>query len=82
MGVREILNGRKTARLDFPRDFAVTGGNEAGVDIVLIPPFLLYYVNRVVLMLTCYFLSKIYIRKEEDVFIKTRLILASRSQKG
>ena len=46
-------------------DFAVTGGNEAGVDLVLIPPFLLYYVNYVVLiMLTCYFLSKIYIRKE------------------
>ena len=32
--------------------FTVTGGNEAGVDLVLIQPFLLYYVNHVVLMLT------------------------------
>ena len=32
--------------------FTVTGGNEAGVDLVLIQLCLLYYVNRVVLMLT------------------------------
>ena len=32
--------------------FTVTGGNEAGVDIVLIQPFLFYYVNLVTLMLT------------------------------
>ena len=31
--------------------FTVRGGNEAGVDLVLIQPFLLCYVNHVVLML-------------------------------
>ena len=40
-----------------------TVGNEAGVDLVLIQPFLLYYVDNVVVMLTSIFLSKIYIRK-------------------
>ena len=35
--------------------FTVTGGNEAGVDLVLIQLCLLYYVNRVVLMLTSIF---------------------------
>ena len=30
--------------------FTVTVGNEAGVDLVLIQPFLLYYVNHVVVM--------------------------------
>ena len=43
--------------------FTVTGGNEAGVDLVLIQLCLLHYVNRVVLMLTSIFLSKIYRRK-------------------
>ena len=32
--------------------FTVTGGNEAGVDLVLIQLCLLYYVNCFVLMLT------------------------------
>ena len=35
--------------------FTVTGGNEAGVDFDLIQPFLLCYVNHVVLMLTSIF---------------------------
>ena len=35
--------------------FTVTGGYEANVDPVLIQPFLLYYVNHVVLMLTSIF---------------------------
>ena len=35
--------------------FTVTGGNEAGVDLVLIQPFLLCYVNHVVLMLNSIF---------------------------
>jgi len=35
--------------------FTVTGGKEAGVDLVLIQPFLRYYVNHVVLMLTSIF---------------------------
>ena len=35
--------------------FTVTVGNEAGVDLVLIGPFLLHYVNQVVVMLTSVF---------------------------
>ena len=35
--------------------FTVTVGNKAGVDLVLIQPFLLYYVNQVVVMLTSVF---------------------------
>ena len=35
--------------------FTVTVGNEAGVDLVLIQPFLLYYVKHVFLMLTSIF---------------------------
>ena len=43
--------------------FTVTGGNETGVDLVLIQNFLLYYVNHVFLMETGIFLSIISIRK-------------------
>ena len=43
--------------------FTVTGGKEAGVDVVLIQPFLLYYVNHVFLIQTGIFLSIISIRK-------------------
>ena len=35
--------------------FTVAGENEAGVDLVLIQPFLLYYVNHVFRMLTSIF---------------------------
>ena len=35
--------------------FTVTGANEAGVDLLLIQPILLYYVNQVVVMLTIIF---------------------------
>ena len=35
--------------------FTVTVANEAEVDLVLIQPFLLYYVNHAVLMLTSFF---------------------------
>ena len=35
--------------------FTVAGENEAGIDLVLIQPFLLYYVNHVFLMLTSIF---------------------------
>ena len=35
--------------------FTVAGGNEAGVHLVLIQPFLLYNVNHVVLMLASIF---------------------------
>lgn len=40
------------------------GANKAEVDLVLIQPFHLYFVNHVVLMLTIIFFSKIFIRKE------------------
>ena len=35
--------------------FTVMDGSEAGVDLVLKPTFLLYYVNQVILMLTSIF---------------------------
>ena len=35
--------------------FTVTGGNEAGVELVLIQPLLLSYVNNVVVMLNSIF---------------------------
>ena len=38
--------------------FTVTGANEAGVGLVLLRPFLLYYVNHVVVMLTIIFSAK------------------------
>ena len=40
------------------------GANKAEVDLVLIQPFHLYFVNHVVLMLTIIFFSKVFIRKE------------------
>ena len=43
--------------------FTVTDGSEAGVDLALMQPFLLYYVNHVVLMLTSIFFCIISIRK-------------------
>ena len=42
--------------------FTVTVANEAKIDLVLIQPFLLYYVNHAVLMLTNFF-NMIFIRK-------------------
>ena len=35
--------------------FTVMDGSEAGVDLVLLQTFLLYYVNQVILMLTSIF---------------------------
>ena len=35
--------------------FTVMDGSEAGIDLVLIQTFLLYYVNQVILMLTSIF---------------------------
>ena len=43
-------NSRSTAY------FTVTGANEAGIDLVLIRPFLLYYVNHDDVMLTTVFI--------------------------
>ena len=58
----------KTTEINSP--FTVAGENEAGVDLVLIQPFLLYYVNHVFLMLTSIFFSKIYIRKGSRLLSK------------
>ena len=59
----------------------VIGGNEDGVDLVLIQPFLLGYVNHVFLMLTGIFEQNLHLEREE-VCIKTRSTSASRSLKG
>ena len=45
----------------------VINENEAGVDLVLIQSFLLYYVNYVVLMETSIFLSLIFYMKTKEV---------------
>ena len=45
-----VLDGLFTITL-----FTVTVANEAGVDLVLIQPFLLYYAKLVVVMLTSIF---------------------------
>ena len=42
--------------------FTVTVANEAEIDLVLIQPFLLYFVNHAVLMLTNFF-NMIFLRK-------------------
>ena len=56
-------------------------GSEAGVDLVLIPTFLLYYVNQVILMLTVFFKDN-YHNKAKEVSIKTRSPSASHSLEG
>ena len=61
--------------------FTVTGGNEAGVDLVLIQTSLLYYVNHVVLMLTSIFKHNFH-KKRKEVCIKTSSTSASHSLSG
>ena len=61
--------------------FTVTGENEAGVDLVLIQPFLLCYVNHIFLMLTSIFKHNFH-KKRKEVCIKTRSTSASHSLKG
>ena len=57
--------------------------NKAGVDLVLIQPFPLYYVNHVFLALTSIFLSKIYIRKGSRFYqIKVNLSLTFTQRLG
>ena len=72
--IQNLFGGLKVAH------FTVTGENEATVDLVLIHPFLLYYVNHVVLMLTCIFEYNFH-KKRKKVCIKTRPTSASRSLK-
>ena len=50
--------------------FTVTGGNKTEVDIVLIQPFLLYYVNHVFLIQTGIFKHNFH-KKRKEVCIKT-----------
>ena len=61
--------------------FTVTAGNEAGVDLVWIQLFFLYYVNHVVLMLASIFEANFHYRRKE-VCIKTRSTSALPSLKG
>ena len=62
--------------------FTVTDGSEAGVDLALMQPFLLYYVNHVVLMLTSIFFLHNFHKKKKEVCIKRRSTSASRPLKG
>ena len=48
--------------------FTVTIGNEAGVDLVLIQPSLLYYVNHVFVILNSIFLAKFTLEKEGGLY--------------
>ena len=54
--------------------FTFTGGNEAGVDLVLIQPFLLYYVNHVVL----YMLTGIFWVFFKQTFHKKRKVVCTK----
>ena len=51
--------------LSYSNQSTITGGNEAGVDVVLIQPFLLYYVNHVVLMPTGIFQHNFHKKRKE-----------------
>ena len=62
---RSIVQGTSRRRI---AHFTVTGGNKAGVNLVLIGPFLLYYVNHVFLMLTCSFQAKFTLEKEGGLY--------------
>ena len=63
MRVRKLKVEYKLVLQEKPREnldvllglFTVVYGTEAGVDLVLIQTFLLYYVNQVILMLTSIF---------------------------
>ena len=50
----------------------VTRENEVGVDLVLIQPYLLYYVNHVVFLYANFFLKHNFLNKRKDVCIKIR----------
>ena len=48
--------------------FTGAGENEAGIDVVLIQLFLLYYVNHVFLMLTSIFKAKFTLEKDRGFY--------------
>ena len=64
---------------NFPRiaHFIVTCENEAGVDLLLIQPFLLYYVNHVVLSLTSIFQAKFSLQREGSLYQNKSALAAS-----
>ena len=55
LGISPVVSDRNGSLFGQIAHFTVAGENEAGVDLVLIQPFLLYYVNHVFLMLTSIF---------------------------
>ena len=59
--------------------FTVTAGNKAGVDLVLIQPVLLCYLNNILFMLS---FKHNFHKKRKEVCIKTRSTTASHSFKG
>ena len=63
----------------FPRIayFTVPCENEAGVDLLLIQPFLLYYVNHVVLSLTSIFQAKFALQREGSLYQNKSALAAS-----
>ena len=68
----------KTVPTDY---FTVMNGNEAGVDLVLIQPFLLSYVNLVVLSQLVFFKHNFH-KKTKEVCIKRWSTPALHSLKG
>ena len=60
--IQNLFGGLKVAH------FTVTGENETRVDLDLIHPFLLNYVNHVVLMLTCIFQAQLPLQKEGGLY--------------
>ena len=61
--------------------FTMLDGNEDGVDLVLIQPLLLSYVNHVVLLLIIIFKHNFH-KKTKEVCIETRSTSASHSLEG
>lgn len=74
----------KEFRFEFPEinQPTVVGGSEAGVDLFLMQPFLLSYVNHVVLMLASVCFQHNFHKKRKGVCIKTGSPPASNSYKG
>ena len=79
MRVRKLKVEYKLVLQEKPREnldvllglFTVVYGTEAGVDLVLIQTFLLYYVNQVILTLTSIFQGQ-FSKQSKEVCIKTR----------
>ena len=68
-------------RLSTIGHFTVMNGSEVDGDLVLIQTFMLYYVNQVILMLTCSSKNNFH-NKAKKVCIKARSTSASHSLEG